>query len=309
MEQNMMIFSLSANVELTRQVCSLLSIPMGKVEISCFADGELLPRSLDNVKGKRIYLIQSIYHPVNERLMETLLFIDGIRRAGCGEITFIVPYLGYARQNEIDKANEPISAEVVANFFNISGLHEIWTVELHTPKVRDFFHLPFRHFSSCELFAQYFKEQVKKETEDVKDYAVVAPDEGARERASKLCSLTGIPHLVTLQKFRPSPNQAKIVFAKGDVKGKTCIIMDDIIDTGGTILAGAQYLMEQGAKGIIVFAAHGLFNQGAMEKLQESPCIQQVVITDSVLVENQEKYSKLHQLSLAPLFAKAIQEE
>ena len=289
MIKDILVFSLTSNVALTKSVCALLGIEASKSEVHHFADGECLATSLADVRGKKVYIIQSTCKPVNDRIMETLIFIDGVKRANCREVTVIMPYYGYARQDRIAHINEPISAKLVADLFTNAGVKRVLTVELHTPQIQGFFDIPVDH-----LYA------VKN------TIAIVAPDHGAMHRARDLSNF--IPHtsIVVIDKRRPKPNVAEITNVVGDIEGKVCIMVDDIIDTGGTILAGAKALKDKGAKEVVICCSHALFNGNALEKFENCDYIKEVITTDTIEHPEVAGSKRITVISIAEMIADCI---
>ena len=307
MIKDILVFSLTSNVELTNKVCQILGIEASKSEVHHFADGECLATSLEDVRGKKVYIIQSTSKPVNDRIMETLIFIDGLKRANCREVTVIMPYYGYARQDRIAHINEPISAKLVADLFSNVGVKRVLTVELHTPQIQGFFGVPVDNLSPSYLFAKYINKKYDTSKLNIThNLAIVAPDHGALHRARDLSNF--IPHtsIVVIDKRRPRPNVAEITNVVGDIEGKTCIMVDDIIDTGGTICAGAKVLMERGAKEVIICCSHALFNGNALEKFENADYIKEVVVTDTIEHPEFKGSSKITVISIAEMIADCI---
>lgn len=307
MIKDILVFSLTSNVELTKKVCQILGIEASKSEVHHFADGECLATSLADVRGKKVYIIQSTCKPVNDRIMETLIFIDGVRRANCREVTVIMPYYGYARQDRIAHINEPISARLVADLFTNAGVKRVLTVELHTPQIQGFFGVPLDNLSPSFLFAKYINQKYNTQDPDVKNtIAIVAPDHGAMYRARDLSNFIPNTSIVVVDKRRPKPNVAEITNVVGDIEGKTCIMVDDIIDTGGTILAGARVLKERGAKEVIICCSHALFNGNALEKFEEADYIKEVIVTDTIEHTEFKNSNKITVISIAEMIADCI---
>ena len=307
MIKDILVFSLTSNVELTNKVCQILGIEASKSEVHHFADGECLATSLEDVRGKQVYIIQSTSKPVNDRIMETLIFIDGVKRANCREVTVIMPYYGYARQDRIAHINAPISAKLVADLFSNVGVKRVLTVELHTPQIQGFFGVPVDNLSPSYLFAKYINKKYDTSKLNIThNLAIVAPDHGALHRARDLSNF--IPHtsIVVIDKRRPKPNVAEITNVVGDIEGKTCIMVDDIIDTGGTICAGAKVLMERGAKEVIICCSHALFNGNALEKFENADYIKEVVVTDTIEHPEFKGSSKITVISIAEMIADCI---
>ena len=306
MIKDILVFSLSSNKALTDKVCTLLGIQRSESEIVHFADGECLATSKVDVRGKKIFIIQSTCSPVNDRIMETLIFIDGIKRANCREITLIMPYYGYARQDRIAHSNEPISARLVADLFSSVGVKRVVTVELHTPQIQGFFSCPLDNLTPSSIYAEYLLQNFEKENIATSDVAVVSPDHGAMYRARDVANYIPNSSLVIIDKRRPKPNVAEITNVIGDINNKVCVMVDDIIDTGGTILAGAKVLKDKGAKKIFICVSHALFSHGALEKFENADYVDGVLVTDTI--EHPEFYNskKVHVLSVANMIADMI---
>ena len=304
MIKDILVYSLTSNVELTKKVCASLGVQVSKAIVHHFADGECLCTSTDDVRGKKIYIIQSTSKPVNDRIMETLVFIDGVKRANCREVTVIIPYFGYARQDRIAHINEPISARLVADLFTNAGVKRVLTCELHTPQIQGFFGVPLDNLSPSYIFGKYLN--AKNKDKALGDIAIVAPDHGALYRARDLANFVPNTSIVVIDKRRPKPNVAEITNVVGDIEGKTCIMIDDIIDTGGTILAGAKVLKDRGAARVIICCTHALFNGNAIERFDEADYIDEVVVTDTVEHPEFEGHAKMTVLSIAEMIADCI---
>src|SRR5574344_2139136 len=290
MIKDILVFSLSSNVELTDKVCSYLGIDRSQSEVHHFADGEVLATSKADVRGKKIYIIQSTCAPVNDRIMETLIFIDGIKRANCKEITLICPYFGYARQDRIAHMNEPITARMVADLFCNAGVTRVLTMELHTSQIQGFFSVPTDNLSPSVIYAKYLNEKFASRPEVKGNIAIVAPDHGAIYRARDLSNFI--------------PDTSLIVI--GDIDGKICIMVDDIIDTGGTICAGAKILKEKGAKEVYICCAHALFNNNAIAKFEDNPDVDEVITTDTINHPEFATSKKIKVLSIAEIISDVI---
>ena len=308
MLKDILVFSLSSNVKLTNQVCNILGIEMSKSEIHHFADGECLAKCDCDVRGKKIYIIQSTSRPVNDRIMETLIFIDGIKRANCKEITLITPYYGYARQDRIASMNEPISARLVADLFTSVGVSRVITVELHTPQIQGFFGVPVDNCSPSYIFAKYLKKRLANTNAlENGSIAIVAPDHGAMYRARDLANAMGSrTSIVVIDKRRPRPNVAEITNVVGDIDGKICVMVDDIIDTGGTILAGAKALHDKGAKEVYICCTHALFNGDALSKFEKADYVTECIVTDTIEHPEFENNARIRVVSIADMLANVI---
>lgn len=293
------VYALTANIEMAKEVSAHLGVDLNYADVKHFRDGEIIASPRDSVRNKNVYVIQSTCTPVTERLMELLIFIDALKRASAKEITVVVPYFGYARQDRKARAREPITASLVANLLQTAGIHRIVTLDLHSPQIQGFFDCPADDLSAVPLIGKFFLNCCANE-----ELIVVAPDHGGATRARKLATVLNAP-IAIVDKRRPKPNVAEVMNIIGDVRGKVCIMVDDIIDTGGTIIVGAQALMNNGAKAVYAACTHGLFSGDALKRLQDS-CVAKVVTTDTISRENNEQYSKLTVLSIAPMLAKAI---
>lgn len=301
-KNNVVLYKLTANPILAQEVSDILEIPLGESRVTHFADGEVLARSPDSVRGKTVYVIQSTATPVSERLMELLIFIDGLRNAKAKEINLVVPYYGFCRQDRIARAGEPITAKLVADLLETVGINRIITMDLHTPQIQGFFSCPVDDLSAIPLFGEYYRKKLSDQGISSKDVAVVSPDHGSIHRARDLASELPDSSIAIIDKRRPAPNTAEVVNVVGEVRGKTCIIIDDIIDTAGTILASAEALMSHGAKEVYVGGTHAVFSNGAGEKLLESP-IKDIVVTNSI----EHEIDGIHVISIAPMIASLIE--
>ncbi len=306
MIKDILVFSLSSNTDLTNKVCDLLGIERSEAEVLHFADGECLATSKVDVRGKKVYIIQSTCSPVNDRIMELLIFIDGVKRANCREITLIIPYYGYARQDRIAHMNEPISARMVADLFSNAGVKRVLTMELHTPQIQGFFSVPLDNLTPTSIFAKYLLNKFKTLNYSLNDVAIVAPDHGAMYRARDLSNAIPNSSIVIIDKRRPRPNVAEITNVIGDIQDKVCIMIDDIIDTGGTILAGAKCLKERGAKEVYICVSHALFSHNALDKFENADFVNEVVVTDTI--EHPEFFTskKVKVVSISEMIADVI---
>ncbi len=283
---------------LAEKISRYLKVPLTPITIKSFADGEIWSRVCQKVRDDDIFIIQSLSGPVNENLMELLVMIDALKRASAGRINVIAPYLCYSRQDRKSVSREPITAKLVADLITTAGADRLVTVDLHTEAIQGFYNIPVDHLVGYPQFAQYFLKKKLREP------VVVAPDVGAIKKATKLAILLHAP-LVFADKRRPKHNHAEVTFIIGEIKGKTAIILDDMIDTGGTVCNVAQVLKDQGAKEIFICTTHALLNGNASEKLAKSPAAK-VLYLDTVWVDKNKKIAKMEELSLAPLLAKVI---
>lgn len=285
---------------MAQEVARRLKTTLTQVEDKHFADGEIYIRIKNKVRGNDVYLISSMAPPVNDSLMESLIVIDALRRASAGRINFICPYLGYSRQDRKVVSREAITAKLVANLITKSGADRLVTVDLHADQIQGFYDIPVDHFVAYPLFAKYLKKK-----NDFKDVVIVSPDIGGTKRANKMADLLGL-NMAIIDKTRRSHNEAEVVAVVGEVKRKRVVLIDDIIDTGGsTTILAAEAVLKAGAKEVIAVATHAVFSHQATEKLQKSP-ITKVLVSDSLPMSEEKKFEKLEIISLASLLAKIV---
>ncbi|MBU4210100.1 ribose-phosphate pyrophosphokinase [Patescibacteria group bacterium] len=283
---------------LAKKVARLVKIPLSPVEIKNFASGEIYVRVGKKVRGNDVFVIQSLVSPVNDNLMELLILVDALKRASAGRINLICPFICYSRQDRKADSREPITAKLVANLISKAGADRLLTIDLHADQIQGFYDIPVDHFVGYPLFAKYLKKK------RYKDMVVVSPDIGGLKRANKMADLLGLP-IAVIDKIRKKHNCAEVAHVVGEVKGKIAVIIDDIIDTGGSIVVAAEVLKERGAKKIIVCATHGLLSGKASENLQKS-CVDKVLFLDSVPISKEKRFAKMEILSIASLLAKII---
>ena len=288
----------SANIELAKEISSHLKVPLAPVELKKFNDGELYVHIGKSVRGSVVFIIQPTSPPVNDKLMELLLIVDACKRASAKEINAIVPYYGYSRQARKNIPREPISAKVVANLMEITGINRVVCFDLHVDQIQGFFNIPVDNLEAMPLIANYILEK------KLKDIVVVAPDVGGARRARKLAKLIDT-NIAVIDKRRPEHGVAEIVNIIGEVKGKNTVIIDDMIDSAGTIASAARALKEKGAKEIYVAATHALFSGHAVERLQD-PFIKEVIVTNTIELPKEKRFSKLKVISLAKILADSI---
>lgn len=281
-----------------RKISRLANIALTPVEIENFANGEIYVRISKKVRGDDVFVIQSISDPVNENLMELLILIDALKRASAGRINIICPFLAYCRQDRKAVSRESIAAKLVANLITKAGADRLITVDMHADQVQGFYDIPVDHFVGYPLFAKYFKDKKYKEM------VIVSPDIGGVKRANKIADLLGL-QIAIIDKVRKAHNEAEVAHVVGDVTGKVAVMVDDIIDTGGTIVAAAEVLKKNGAKKVIVAATHALLNRDACKKL-EGGCIDEVLVLDTVPISKEKRIKKMRIISVAPLMTKVI---
>ncbi len=297
------VFALSSSVDLANEIVDFLGLPMGKISVKHFADGEILVEPEETVRGRSVYIVQSTCAPVTEHLMEVLVAIDACRRASAGEINIVMPYFGYARQDRKAKARQPITAKLVANLLEAAGADRVITIDLHATQIQGFFNIPIDDLTAIPMLGQYFKSK----RFDPENVVVVSPDHGGTTRARKLADSLGTT-IAIIDKRRPRPNVCEAMNVIGDVKGKVCIVVDDMCDTAGSLVAGCKILAEHGATEIYAAVSHGIFSKTAVELIEESP-IKEMIITNSIPLspEKRAKSTKIKQLSVAYMLAKTIE--
>jgi len=294
------IFSGSANPALAREICRSLGMELGKLMIQTFSDGEVYLQFQENVRGADVFLIQPTCAPVDHHLMQLLLMIDAAKRASADRITAVLPYYGYARQDRKDKPRVPISAKLVASLLERAGADRIMAMDLHAAQIQGFFDVPVDHLFSAPVMIDYFKPL------NVPDLTVVSPDAGGVERARAFGKRMNSP-LAIIDKRREEANVAEVMNVVGEVEGRHCLLVDDLIDTAGTLVKGAEALLEQGAKSVSACATHAVLTGPAVERIEESP-LKEVLFTNSIPLPAEAKgSSKIKSLSVAPLLARAIQ--
>ena len=287
----------TSNQNLAKEVSEYLNIPLSDAIVSRFSDGEIRVQINESMRGEDVFVIQSLCPPINESIMELLLILDAIKRASAGRITAVIPYYAYARQDRKDKPRVPISARLLADLITVAGAQRVVVVDLHSPQIQGFFNIPVDNLHALGVLYDYLKDKVDGET------VVVSPDAGGVERARLLANKIGCP-IAIIYKRRPEPNVAEVLDIIGDVKGKRAIIVDDIIDTAGTVCAASELLLSKGASRVDVVATHGLLSGPAVERLRKSP-IEEVVVTNTIPVEH-KNLEKLKVVSIAPLIGEAI---
>lgn len=299
---DVVVFSLSSSVDLVNEVCRFLNIEPGKISVNHFADGETLIELGESVRGKRVYVIQSTCKPVNENLMEVLICLDALRRSSAAEITCIIPYFGYARQDRKAQPRQPITAKLVASMLEHAGANRVVTFDLHAPQIQGFFYCPVDDLTTVPMMGQYFRSKHF----EANDTVVVSPDHGGVKRARTLAEMLGCT-IAIIDKRRPQANVCEACNIIGDIKDKNVIIVDDICDTGGSLIAASNILKENGAKDIYVCITHGLFSNNAAERIEESP-IKEVVVSNTIAVAKEElvKSSKITVLSIGWMLSKLI---
>jgi len=286
-------------MKLATEISKLLKTSLTEVEDKYFADGEIYIKIKKKVRGDDIFIIQSVVAPANDRLMELLIMVDALRRSSAGRINLICPYLCYSRQDRKASSREAITAKLVANLITKAGADRLVTVDLHAEQIQGFYDIPVDHFLGYPLFAKYLTDKKL-----LSNAVVVSPDIGGVKRANKLSDLLGL-QLAIIDKVRKAHNVAEVTHVVGEVEGKRCIVIDDIIDTGGSICAAAEALKKNGAKEIIVCATHGLLSGNAKEKFDNS-CVDRLLLTNSVPIDPDRLPKCAKVISMGPLMAKVI---
>ena len=302
-KKHLMIYSGTAHPELAQEISDYLQIPLSDVEIRRFASSEVYVRPKDSVRGADVFVIQTHAVPVNESIMEQLIMIDAMKRASAKRITAVIPYYGYSRQDKKSLSREPISGKLVADLLSAAGADRVVSVDLHSGQIQGFFDYPFDHLTALPLIEDYFSNHDGILREEL---VVVAPDTGRVKVAERLAAHLQAD-LAIIHKTR-SPHEAHKVQARevvGEVDGRACLVVDDMIDTGGTMVQGAQILAENGARDIYLGATHGLFSGKAVQLLEEGP-IKEVVVTNTVPIPDEKRFEKLTVLSIAPIIASAL---
>lgn len=288
-----------ASGELGEKLSKLLKVPLTPVEIKNFANGEIYVRVDKTVRGKDVFVVQTLAAPVNDNFFELLILVDALRRASAGRINLICPMLCYSRQDRKNVSREPITAKLVANLITKAGVDRVVTVDLHVDQIQGFYDIPMDHFVGYPIFAKYLMEN------KFKNLVIVSPDIGGVKRANKLADLLGLP-LAIIDKIRKKHNEvAELAHVVGEVKGKTAVILDDIIDTGRSMAAAAEVLKKYGAKKVIICATHALMSGKAKENLENCQAVK-VLVLDTVPLPEEKRFDKLEILSIAPLMAKVI---
>ncbi len=295
------IFAGNANPELAERVASELDTSLGAIKVSHFSDGEICVKIEESARGQDIFILQPTCSPVNDNLMELLIMIDAFRRASAQRITVVLPYYGYARQDKKMQPREPVTARLIANLITQAGASRVLCVDLHAGQIQGFFDLPVDHLYAGPLIAEYLiKEGIYNG-----NTVVVSPDVGGVARARALAETLKTP-IAIIAKRRPEPNKVEIMEIIGDVKGKVCVMIDDMIDTAGTIVQGAEALMERGAAGVHACCTHAVLSGKAIERISCSPLLS-LVVTDTLPLPEQKRIPKIKVISVAPLLADAVQ--
>ncbi len=295
---NYKIFAANSHPELAEEISSIIGKPLGDAKVSKFSDGEISVSLGESVRGCDCFIIQSTCDPVNDNLMELLIMIDAMKRASAGRISAVMPYYGYARQDRKAKARDPITAKLVADMLVAAGADRVVTMDLHAAQIQGYFTIPVDHLVGLPLLRKYFAK------EDPKDLVIVSPDHGSVPRARNMAEPLGCP-IAIVDKRRPEPNKSEIMNIIGDIKDKNCILVDDMIDTAGTITNAANALKDLGAKSVRACATHAVLSGPAIQRIDES-AIEELVLLNTMPIAKEKMLPKMKVLSVGPLFAEAI---
>ncbi|MCI8554278.1 MAG: ribose-phosphate pyrophosphokinase [Clostridiales bacterium] len=300
--KDMKIFAANSNRLLAKQIAEGLGLPVGKADVTTFSDGEISVSINESVRGSEVFVVQSTCAPVNDNLMELLIMIDAFKRASAARITAVIPYFGYARQDRKARARDPISAKLVADLISAAGADRVLTMDLHAPQIQGFFNIPVDHLMGAPVLARYFRQLMEEQPDD---YVVVSPDLGSVTRARNFASRLGCP-LAVVDKRRLRANVCEVMNLIGDVKGKKVLLVDDMIDTAGTLCNAAEAVVEKGgAETVIAAATHAVLSGSAIERLGKS-VISQMVLLDTIPLPPEKRLDKFTILPVAPLFSEAI---
>ncbi len=298
MNRPLKIITGTSNRELAEEVANYLGVSIADTLVTKFSDGEIRVKINESIRGADVYVFQSLSYPANQHIMELLLILDALKRSSAGRITAVVPYFAYARQDRQDKPRTPVSARLLADLITVAGAQRVVTVDLHSPQIQGFFDIPVDHLSAMPVIHDYIKKNLILENP-----VVVSPDAGGVERARQLANRLGCG-IAIIYKRRPEPNKAEVLDVVGDLEGKEAIIIDDLIDTAGTMVAAVNMLINRGAKRVIACVTHGVLSGPAVERLTNSQ-IEQVIATNTIPL-GEKMFSKLKLVSVAPLLGEAI---
>lgn len=297
--KNIKIFSANSHPELARDIAANLDIPLGNSEVTKFSNGEIAIKIDETVRGADVFVVQTIAEPVNDSLMELLIMMDAFKRASAGRITAVIPHYGYARQDRKTKPREPITAKLVADLIDVAGADRVLTMDLHAPQIQGFFNVPVDNLVGMPILSSYFLENYKMD-----DIVVVSPDLGSVTRARNFARKLDAP-LAIIDKRRPKANVCEVMNVIGDIKDKKVVMIDDLIDTAGTLCNAAEALLERGAKEVCACATHGVLSGPAIERIRKSP-LKELILLNTIPLPEEKHDEKIKVLSVAPVFAEAI---
>lgn len=299
--RNIKIFTGNSHPQLAQDISDILGVPVGESKVSTFSDGEISVDINETVRGNDVFIVQSTSSPVNNNLMELLIMIDAFKRASAGRITAVIPYYGYARQDRKVKSRDPITAKLVADLLTAAGANRILTMDLHAAQIQGYFNIPVDHLLGAPILAEHF---ISKGLIDQEDIVVVSPDLGSVTRARKFADNLHAP-IAIIDKRRPKANVSEIMNIIGDIEGKRCILIDDMIDTAGTIANAANALIDLGAKNVYACCTHGVLSGPAIDRINNS-AIEELVMLNTISLSEDIETTKIKSISVAPLFAEAI---
>ena len=292
------VFAGNGNKLLAEEIAKCMGTELGLADVKQFSDGEIAVNIQESVRGKDIYIVQSTSAPVNDNLMELLIMVDAMKRASAGRVNAVIPYYGYARQDRTAKARDPITAKLVADLLSAAGIDRVITMDLHAPQIQGFFNIPVDHLLGGPILQRFFAEK------QIEDLVVVSPDHGSVVRARNFAQPLNAP-IAIIDKRRPRPNVSEILNIIGDIEGKNCILVDDMVDTAGTICNAANGLKERGAKSVVACATHGVLSGPAIDRIRDS-AIDEMVFLNTIQIPEEKMLPKFTQLSVAPVFAEAM---
>ena len=298
------IFAGNSNRPLATALAESLGVPMGKSEVTRFSDGEISVSIQETVRGCDVFVVQSLSAPVNRNLMELLIMIDAFRRASAGQITAVIPYFGYARQDRKSKARDPITAKLVANLLSTAGADRILTMDLHAPQIQGFFDIPLDHMVGLPILAPYFLKKMRKDADFRNNFLVMSPDLGSVGRARAFAERLDAP-LAIVDKRRPKANAVEIMNIIGDARDKHVLIVDDMFDTAGTLTQAAKAVMDNGAKSVTACGTHGVLSGPAIERIESSQ-LQELVLLDTIDIPEEKLSPKIRVLTCANVMAEAV---
>lgn len=292
------LFSGNSHRKLAEAICKELNVPCGNCEVGKFSDGEIFVNIAETVRGCDVFIIQPTCTPVNDNLMEALILIDALKRASAGRINAVIPYYGYARQDRKTKAREPITAKLVANLLTQAGTDRVISMDLHAGQIQGYFDIPVDHLSGIPILAEYIRDMIDRDT------VIVSPDIGGVVRTRNFANILDLP-IAIIEKRRPKANVSEVMNVIGDIQGKNVVLVDDIVDTAGTITKAAEVLKNFGAKKVYACATHAVLSGPAIERIKNS-VIEKFIVTDTIPLPEEKKIDKIEVVSVAPIFAEAI---
>ncbi|MDL2324501.1 ribose-phosphate pyrophosphokinase [Ruminococcaceae bacterium OttesenSCG-928-A16] len=299
------IFAGNSNQPLAMAMAESLGIPLGKSNVGTFSDGEIAVSINESVRGSDVYVVQSTSQPVNNNLMELLIMIDAFHRASAGRITAVLPYYGYARQDRKSRARDPITAKLVADLITSAGADRVLTMDLHAPQIQGFFDIPVDHMVGMPILSPYFEKMVQKNPELKETLVVMSPDLGSVNRARSFAERLDVP-IAIIDKRRPKPNASEIMHIIGDIEGKDVLIVDDMIDTAGTLTNAANEVAKRGANSVTACATHAVLSGPAIERIVSS-ALKEVVLLDTIFLPPEKQHPKIKMLSCAHVLAEAVE--